>query len=265
MESQELRERIAAFPRWNYRFDFDDDLSTPLADPRRAKRHDQRRRYVLEPLLGLLGGTLRGRRVLDLGCNAGFWSLAAIESGAEFVLGVDLKQEYVDQAKLVFEAKGVAHERYRFEQGDIFARKPDGGFDIVLCLGVMDHVNRPLELFELINAAGADLIAIDTEVSRARSSLFEVSRLYSTRDVAGDGLVLIPSRAAVADLARRYGFDTVALALNITDFDGMDDYRRERRCAFICSRGLDLAGLPAEKRGRLLPWWLRDPRALTGV
>jgi tRNA (mo5U34)-methyltransferase len=265
VEAQELRDRIATFPRWNYSFQFGEGVSTPLPDRGRINRVEQRRAYIFDRLLELTGGSLRGRRVLDIGCNAGFWSLAAIEAGADFVLGVDFNPEYIDQARLVFEAKEVAHERYQFEQGDVFEHRLADEFDVVLCLGVMDHVDKPAELFELMMRAGAQLIAIDTEVSRARSSLFEVSKLYDPRDAAGDGLVLVPSRSAVADLASRHGLDTVALALNATDDLGMDDYRRERRCAFICSAVYDLSLLPAEKRPSRLPWWVRDPRALANV
>ncbi len=105
---------------------------------------------------------------------------------------------------------------------------------------------------------------IDTELSRARASLLELSRRYHTANLVGDGLVLIPSRQAVADLAARHGFATVALEPNVTDFAGMSDYRRQRRGAFISSRTLDLGGLPAWRVARA-PWWLRDPRALTSV
>jgi hypothetical protein len=108
------------------------------------------------------------------------------------------------------------------------------------------------------------VIVIDTEVSRARSSLLELSRRYHTQHLRGDGLVLIPSREAIRDLAGRHGFDTVALELQAGDFEGMSDYRRGRRRAFICSRTLGLERLPAEKRSRT-PWWVRDPRALTGT
>jgi SAM-dependent methyltransferase len=265
VEPQQLRERIAAFPRWNYRFDFDGGVSTPVGDPARINRNRERRSYFFQRLLDATGGSLRGRRVLDLGCGAGFWTLAAIEAGADFVLGVDRNREYLDQAELVFEAKAVDRARYRFHDGDLFDMKLDDHFDTVLCLGVLDRVDRPVELFELMSATGADLIVIDSEVSRARSSLFEVSHLYRTHDVSGDGLVLIPSRRAVAELAARHGFDSVVLALVIGDSSGMDDYRRERRRAFICSRDLDLRGVPAEAASRLAPWWLRDPRALIEV
>jgi SAM-dependent methyltransferase len=264
MEAEELQDRIAAFPFWNYRFQFENGVSTPVTDRSLIIRHQQRRRYFFEPLLALTGGSLRGRRVLDLGCGAGFWALNAVEAGVDFVLGVDLRKDYVEQARLVFEAKDIAPSRYRFEQGDIFTHELGEGFDLVLCLGVMDRVAKPVELFGLMAGVGADLIVIETEVSRARSSLLEVSRLYDASRVSGDGLVLIPSPAAVADLARQYGFEAVALALNVTDYTGMDDYRRERRLAFICSRTLDLSGLPAHQAS-IVPWWLRDPRALTSV
>lgn len=264
MDAEELRERVAAFPGWNYRFELAGGVTTPVADQRLVNRQHQRYRYFFKSLLDASGGSLRGRRVLDLGCNAGFWSLAAIEAGADFVLGVDLSPEHVEQAKLVFEVQQVEPARYSFRAGDLFTADFGGAFDVVLCLGVLDHIDRPVELFELLARTQAELLVIDSEVSRARASLFEVARLYSARDVTGDGLVLIPSRQAVVDLAARFGFDAVPLALNATDLTGMSDYRRERRCAFICSQR-PLSGLRVERRPRLIPWWVRDPRALAGV
>jgi tRNA (mo5U34)-methyltransferase len=264
VEPEELRSRISAFPRWHYRFEFAGGVSTPVGDRAQVNRQRQRYAYFFERLLAATGGSLRGRRVLDLGCNAGFWSLAAHDAGADFVMGIDFGEEYIEQAMLVFEASGVDAHRYRFQQGDVFTHPPDRDFDVVLCLGLIDQVDRPVELFELMAGTGAELIVIDCNVSRSRASLFELTTLYSTRDVPGDGLVLIPSRQAVADLARRHSYQTVALALEMTDPAGMSGYRRERRCAFICSRG-SLSGLPVERRPRLIPWWVRDPRALAGV
>jgi SAM-dependent methyltransferase len=264
MDAEDARRRIAEFPRWEYRFEFDDGLSTPVADRQRINRQQQRHAYFFKRLLELIGGSLHGQRVLDLGCGAGYWSLAAIEAGAQFVLGVDVAADYIEQANLVFELKGVEPERYRFDRADVLEHSFDGDFDIVLCLGLIDQLDRPAELFALLAASGAETLVIDTEVSRARGSLFEVSRRYNTRNLVGDGLVLIPSRLAVSDLAGRHDFRTVALEPNVTDYTGMSDYRRRRRCAFICSRSLDLRQLPAERPGRA-PWWLRDPRALTSV
>jgi 2-polyprenyl-3-methyl-5-hydroxy-6-metoxy-1,4-benzoquinol methylase len=260
VQADELENRIAAFPRWYYRFEFADGVVTPVPDPATVNRHSQRRAYFFDPLIALAGGSLKGRRVLDLGCNAGYWSLQALEAGADFVLGVDAEQMHVDQANLVFEAKGADPGRYRFQAANVFEHELTEGFDIVLCLGLMDHVAKPVELFELMAATGAETIVIDTEISRSRLSLFEADSLYDADKVVDYRLVLIPSRDAVTDLAAQFGFDTVALAQNMTDYTGMNDYRRQRRLAFICSKGAPLGELPMEERP-VLPWWVTARRA----
>src|SRR5918998_5027763 len=85
---EEIQKKIASFARWHYRFDLKGNL-TPIYEPSWENRHEQRRKYFFEPLVQLFGGSLAGKRVLDLGCNAGFWSLAAAQAGCDYVLGVD--------------------------------------------------------------------------------------------------------------------------------------------------------------------------------
>lgn len=260
MQADELESRIAAFAGWYYAFEFDNGVATPVPEPGIVNRHRQRRAYFFEPLLALSGGSLSGRRVLDLGCNAGFWSLQALEAGADFVLGVDASQMAIDQANLVFEAKEVDPARYRFETGNVFEHVLSERFDVVLCLGLLDHVAKPVELFELMARAGAEVIVIDTEVSRSRTSVFEVDSLYEAKKVVDHRLVLIPSRDALTELAAQFGFDTVALAQNMTDYAGMSDYRRQRRLAFVCSTQATLQALVGEPRSAL-PWWVMALRA----
>jgi SAM-dependent methyltransferase len=260
MEAEELTERIAAFPAWSYRFEFDGGISTPSVDPAMVNRHEQRRRYFFEPLLQLAGGSLRGRRVLDLGCNAGFWSLAAVEAGADFVLGIDAKPMYREQAELVFSAKGIERDRYRFEQGNVLRHEFAENFDVVLCLGLLDHVAKPVELFELIARVAPQAVVIDTEISRSRMSIFELDALRNRENAVEHETVLIPSRRAVVELAQRFGFDTVALPHNMSDYAGMRDYLHQRRLAFVCSKGLSLDSLAGEQRPAL-PWWVTAARA----
>ncbi len=255
MNAQELQDRIAAFPYWHYRFDFDEGISTPVHDRSIVNRHEQRRSYFFEPLVRALGGSLQGRRVLDLGCNAGLWSLLALQAGAEFVLGIDGRKIFIEQAELVFEAKEVERDRYRFVLANIFEHEFTESFDVVLCLGLLDHTAKPVSLFELIRQVDASVIVIDTDISRARSSVFEVSNLADPHSVVDYEMVLIPSREAVIELAAQFGFSTVPLAQNMTDYTGMRDYRDQRRLAFICSRGVILEGLGAESRP-LAPWWV---------
>src|SRR5436309_830924 len=130
MDQQELRERVETFPLWNYEFDLD-GVKTPAYRADRVNRHLQRRQMAFDPLVRLAGGSLSGKRVLDLGSNAGYWSLAAIEAGADFVFGIDGRQMHLDQANLVFEAKRVEPSRYHFELGNIFTYDFGEAFDVV--------------------------------------------------------------------------------------------------------------------------------------
>jgi 2-polyprenyl-3-methyl-5-hydroxy-6-metoxy-1,4-benzoquinol methylase len=260
MEANVLAEKIASFASWHYRFEFDGGVYTPTPDPSFANRHDQRRRYFFDALVALEGGSLAGKRVLDLGCNAGLFSLLALEAGADFVLGIDAREMYIEQANLVFEAKGIDSSRYRFEVANVFDWEPAESFEIALCLGLLDHVCRPVELFALMARARAETLVVDTEISRARSSAFEVSTLYDRHSVIDHALVLIPSRQAVLELAHEFGFAAVALAQNMTDYTGMADYRDQRRLAFVCSRSGPPQGLAAESRQGLTPWWVTAAR-----
>jgi SAM-dependent methyltransferase len=264
VETEELEQRIAAFPRWHYRLEFGDGIATPIAKPEEVNRHEQRRRYFFDALLKVNGGSLQGRRVLDLGCNAGFWSLQAIEAGADFVLGVDGRRMHVEQAELVFAAKGVDPARYRFEEANIFQHRFGESFDIVLCLGLMYHISKPVELFEIFAAVDAGMIVIDTSVSFAPSSCFEVSLdrdLDAPRNAVDYEVVLVPNRGGLIDLAAEFGYETVPLAPNMTDYTGMHDYEIRRRLAFICAKNVSLAGLTAEQPPPVTPWWraLRNP------
>src|SRR5436189_3120578 len=73
---------------------------------------------------------------------------------------------HVDQATLVFEAKGIDPSRYSFSVGDVLRDKwPDGPFDVVLCLGLLYHVSDPIGLLDRISETNTDLLAIDTAVA----------------------------------------------------------------------------------------------------
>src|SRR4051794_8865397 len=101
-----LQKRVESFPNWHYEFDLGGGVVTPIFDEAHVNRHRQRQELIVAPLVELCGGDLRGKRVLDLGCNAGYWSLQVIQRSCDFVLGIDGRQMHVDQAELVFECKG---------------------------------------------------------------------------------------------------------------------------------------------------------------
>lgn len=248
MDDREIARRINGFARWHYQFDLAGQL-TPIADTSHINRHAQRKRYFFEPLVNAFGGSLRGKRVLDLACNAGFWSLAAIEAGADFVFGLEGRQMHVDQANFVFEVNNVDPKRYRFMTGDIF--KTDfttlGTFDVVLCLGLLYHVSKPVELLEKIVQVNTDVLLIDSSLSLLPGASFELRRdpLDDPRNAIDYETVMVPTRKAVLNLISQFGYRGIVLKPQFSDYTGSAEYRLRSRRAFLCARSTDLSTLDA--------------------
>src|SRR5216117_3658204 len=72
-----------------------------------AREKIELRDFIWPVVMAVNGGSLKGLRVLDVGCNEGFWSLEAHKSGAAYVLGVDARAQHVEQAQLVRDALGI--------------------------------------------------------------------------------------------------------------------------------------------------------------
>jgi tRNA (mo5U34)-methyltransferase len=85
---------------------------------------------------------LYGASVLDLGCNAGFYSIEMKRRGASRVVGVDVDDRYLNQARFASAVLGLEIEFTKlsvYEVGSI-----PGQFDYVLFMGVFYHLRYPL-------------------------------------------------------------------------------------------------------------------------
>ena len=105
-----------------------------------------------------------GARVLDLASHDGRWSFAALDAGAASVGGVEVRPELAAAANRNMAELGVSPDRYRFETGDMFAKKEvfREHFDLVLCLGFFYHTTRHVELLHLIRSTDAPTLILDT-------------------------------------------------------------------------------------------------------
>jgi len=117
-----------------------------------------RRRKVLE-LFDQPGG-----KVLDLGCGPGAMAQELVERGCEF-WGVDPSSKMLDIGRRRFRD----HQRIHFLSGDAArVALPDGFFDAVLCMGVMDALgdrHRAIrEMLRLLRPGGT-LIVTFTNLS----------------------------------------------------------------------------------------------------
>ncbi len=85
---------------------------------------------------------LEGATVLDIGCNGGFYSLEMKRRGANRVLGIDVDDRYLNQAR--FAAQTLAMD-IEFEKRSVYAvDEIPGQFDYVFFMGVFYHLRYPL-------------------------------------------------------------------------------------------------------------------------
>jgi SAM-dependent methyltransferase len=121
-------------------------------------------REIMRIVQERLSGEFRGRRIMDVGCLEGYFSIECALQGAE-VVGIDGKLLNVRKCEFVRSVLGV--ERATFVQGDAMnlTRESHGRFDAVLALGLLYHLEHPYTF--LANMAGLcdGFAVIDTHVA----------------------------------------------------------------------------------------------------
>lgn len=100
---------------------------------------------------------LKGATVLDIGCNGGFYSIEMKKRGASRVLGIDVDDRYLNQARFAASTLGVDVELEKCSVYDV-DRLP-GQFDYIVFMGVFYHLRYPLfALDKVLKKVGRTLI-----------------------------------------------------------------------------------------------------------
>jgi tRNA (mo5U34)-methyltransferase len=150
-------------------------------------------------------------RVLDVACNAGFWSLGAHWLGADYVLGFDTRPEYIEQAELVRDALGVAASQVEFQQMNIYdlSRESVGGeYDLVLLFRVLDHLSNPLQVLQNVRDVCKNYLVADIRLAQHDWPALEVipEKQADPRSGVDLGLGLRPTRPALQLMLTHSGY-----------------------------------------------------------
>jgi tRNA (mo5U34)-methyltransferase len=108
---------------------------------------------------------LSGKSVLDIGCNAGFYSTWAWLRGARRVVGIDRSPHYIDQALLVREVLGLTSAEIEFRVADGHDLTADAEvFDVVINMGVVYHLQNPMDFLTKIARLTRELMFLESEM-----------------------------------------------------------------------------------------------------
>lgn len=92
--------------------------------------------------------SLKGKKVLDIGCGGGILAESMEKQGAQ-VTGIDLGEDALQAARL-HQEKSKTHVNYLLTSAEEFAVTHANEFDVVTCLELLEHVPDPTSI---INSA----------------------------------------------------------------------------------------------------------------
>lgn len=238
-EARALHDRVAAVPFWFHSLDLGMGVVTPGL--KTAEVHQRELDSFRLP-------DLRGRSVLDIGAWDGFYSFAAERLGAARVVALDyhvwgLDRDAKHRYKAECRARGVTQqhpgsvpELWRFDalpgkrgfdlahaalRSRVEAVVRDvatldaasvGQFDVVLYLGVLYHMEHPLDSLRRVRAVTREVAVIETEAVAIRGHedrpLCEF--FHPGRPLADDPTNFwVPNAAALVGLCEAAGFRRV--------------------------------------------------------
>lgn len=103
-----------------------------------------------------------GKTVLDVGCNAGYFSFVAADRGASRIVALDYKQGYIDQAQFCNEVRG---DKIDFRVGNVLdIEKLNQDFDITICIGLLYHVQDIVGAIRAIAKVTRELAIVESAV-----------------------------------------------------------------------------------------------------
>jgi 2-polyprenyl-3-methyl-5-hydroxy-6-metoxy-1,4-benzoquinol methylase len=166
---------------------------------------------------------LRGKTVLDIGANDGFFTVAAAMAGARKVTAID--KDWSTWPVNI----GYACRTWRVDaeivSGDFMSRSLGGPYDVVFLLGVLYHLeNLPAcmrRLRSLLVEGG--VVYVETQMSQVESALpifeyasdiFPTVAIQDKKNLALVGISnhLFPNEPAVRNLAHSYDFECQSLS-----------------------------------------------------
>lgn len=190
MSKEEMESEIKRLAPFHHKVDLPYGLKT--YDPesslraREQTRLDSLMRHGFPPLIEACGGSLEGKRVIDVACNAGGFSVEAARLGADYVLGFDVADRYLDQANFIKRALGL--DKVEFKKMALADCDPDttGMFDISFCFGILYHLENPVYEMKKLASVTRDIMLIDANMYQTPFSRKALWKMNVPRVVDSD-------------------------------------------------------------------------------
>jgi|SRR5215216_2050143 len=143
LTQEQIRRRVAELGQWFHNLD--------LAGVKTAPNHflGDYPQVKWQRFAAAIPEDLTGKSVLDVGCNAGFYSIQMKKRGADRVVAIDTDDKYLAQARFAAE---VSEAEIEFRNLSVYrVGELKEQFDLVLFMGVLYHLRHPLLALDLLH------------------------------------------------------------------------------------------------------------------
>ena len=191
-----------------------------------------RTRACQEFLTAFLSQFGPGKSTLDVGCGVGLISQTLSDAGLG-VTAVDARPENVAEAK-----RRYPHLDFRVGNAEDVVLRRIGRFDIVVCFGLMYHLENPFmavrNLFEVAN----ELLVIESIVAPGDSPMAVLNQLKGSRGSALRNIAFIPTESCLASMCYQAGFRRVYRPVRPPDnpYFRSSMFRRRQRTVLVAAK-----------------------------
>jgi Methyltransferase domain len=165
LSDDELRRRLAGQQWTSHNMKLTDTISTMPGQPDFAAT-DMRLHAVQRVIKLLYPDNLANLRIADLGCLEGGFAMELSRGGAK-VLGLEARAKNLEKAALLKEHFELPDMELLCADVKDFTAARFGTFDVVLALGILYHLDRPVQWLQQIGKATEKVLIVDTHFAPA--------------------------------------------------------------------------------------------------
>jgi tRNA (mo5U34)-methyltransferase len=126
--------------------------------------HTTRLQMMNAALDARFGSDLSALTAVDLACHQGYFSCHLAQRGLKSVLGIDAREQHVSDAQLLAQAMDIRTFSARVSDVHKVDELALGSFDVVLCLGLIYHLENPIGALRQARALCRGRCLIETQI-----------------------------------------------------------------------------------------------------
>ena len=161
-DPEELTTQLTRFEPWGHRIDFSNGVSTTDLKRRTPFSENTVQKAALS-LDRMSLDTMRGERLLDIGCNSGYNSIYAATQYGLVPTGIDVSRRHIEVSEMLSKMSDV---EATFKLGNAETYLEEGQFQVVLHFGTLYHLPNPLlslqSAFDNLKPGG--WLALETQI-----------------------------------------------------------------------------------------------------